>query len=52
MGLLRRLVGVWERGVEVLEATESYQKMDKQEKEYKRMDEQGWNEKADKSERR
>ena len=51
MGLLRRLVGVLKRGVEVLEATEGrYQKMDEWEKEYKRMDEKGWNEKADESE--
>ena len=51
MGLLRRLVGALERGVEALEAMESrYQKMDEQEREYKRMDKQGWVEKADKSE--
>jgi len=51
MGLLRRLVGALERGAEALEATESrYQKMDKREREYKRMDEQGWVEKADESE--
>ena len=51
MGLLRRLVGVLERGAEALEATEScYQKMDEWEREYKRMDKQGWAEKADEEE--
>jgi len=51
MRLLRRLVGALERGAEALAATEScYQKMDKQEREYKRMDEQGWVEKVDESE--
>jgi len=51
MGLLRRLVGALEKGVEALAATESrYQQMDKREREYKRMDEQGWVEKADESE--
>jgi len=49
--LLRRLVGVLERGVEVLEAMEGrYQKMDERERDYKRMDEQEWNEKADEEE--
>jgi len=39
---LRRLVEVLEKGAEALAATESrYQKMDKWEREYKRMDEQG-----------
>jgi len=48
MGLLRRLVGVLEKGAEALAATESrYQQMDEREREYKRMDEQGWVEKAD-----
>ena len=48
MGLLRRLVGVLEKGAEALAATEShYQKMDEWERKYKRMDEQGWVEKAD-----
>jgi len=42
---------VLEKGVEALAATEShYQKMDKREREYKRMDEQGWVEKADEEE--
>jgi len=51
MGLLKRLVGALEKGAEALAATEScYQKMDKQEREYKRMDEQGWVEKAHKEE--
>ena len=51
MGLLRRLVGALERGAEALAATESrYQKMDEQEREYKRMDERGWVEKADEEE--
>jgi len=51
MGLLRRLVGALEKGAEALAATEShYQKMDKWEREYKRMDKQGWVEKADKEE--
>jgi len=51
MWLLRRLVRALERGVEVLEATKGcYQKMDEREREYKQMDEQGWNEKADKLE--
>jgi len=48
MGLLRRLVGVLEKGAEALAATESrYQKMDEREREYKRMDKQGWVEKVD-----
>ena len=51
MGLLRRLVGALERGAEALEAMESrYQKMDEWEREYKRMDKQGWVEKVDESE--
>jgi len=51
MGLLRRLVGALEKGAEALAATEScYQKMDKREREYKRMDEQGWVEKAEEEE--
>jgi len=51
MGLLRRLVGALEKGEEALAATESrYQKMDKREREYKKMDEQGWVEKADEEE--
>jgi len=42
---------VLERGAEALEATEScYQKMDEWEREYKRMDKQGWAEKADEEE--
>ena len=48
MGLLRRLVGALEKGVEALAAMESRsQKMDEREREYKRMDKQGWVEKAD-----
>jgi len=51
MGLLRRLVGALEKGAEALAATEScYQQMDKQEREYKRMDKQGWVEKVDEEE--
>ena len=51
MGLLRRLVGALEREAEALEVTGScYQKMDEWEREYKRMDEQRWAEKADKLE--
>jgi len=51
MGLLR-LVGALERGAEALEATESrYQKMDEWEREYKRMDKQGWVENADEEEK-
>jgi len=51
MGLLRKLVGALEKGAEALAAMEScYQKMDEREREYKRMDEQGWEEKADKEE--
>ena len=51
MGLLRRLVGVLEKGAEALAATESrYQKMDEREREYRRMDEEGLVEKADESE--
>jgi len=51
MELLRRLVGVLGRGADALAAMESrYQKMDEWEREYKRMDEQGWVEKADESE--
>jgi len=48
MRLLRSLVGALERGVEALEATEShYQNMDEREREYRRMDKQGWVEKVD-----
>jgi len=51
MGLLRRLVGALEKGAEALAVTESrYQKMDEREREYKRMDEQGWVEKEDEEE--
>jgi len=40
-----------EKGAEALAATESrYQQMDEWKREYKRMDEQGWVEKADESE--
>jgi len=40
-----------EKGAEALAATESrYQQMDEREREYKRMDKQGWVEKADEEE--
>ena len=51
MGLLRRLAGALERGVEVLEAMEGrYQRMDKWERDYQKMDKQEWDEKAEESE--
>jgi len=50
-GVAEEVGGGIGEGAEALAATEScYQKMDKREREYKRMDKQGWVEKADEEE--